>query len=49
MHVEIKGVGHVRSEDSYITIIDRFGANFVQTFPSIQISGKILILQKNNF
>ena len=30
-----KGVGHVRSEDSYITIFDRFGANSAQTFPSI--------------
>ena len=35
MHVETKGVGHVQSEDSYITIIDRFGANFAQTFPSM--------------
>ena len=30
-----KGVGHVRSEDSYITIFDRFGANSAQTFPTI--------------
>ena len=36
-----KEVGHVQSEDSYITIFDRFGANSAQTFPSmLRLVGK---------